>query len=396
MNREFYLINDIFRAGVIEAFDIYSENKELLKDWMFIGCDNKGINHIRKVILTKEIANNFWLINFFKYPYIYFIEYRTFLKDKVAYFIDYSVSMDTQILSYMKRYIFNAKENIPKGFNEVLNYLILNDINVDPFEYLYENYKDIDEHINDVKMTLYAYEIFKNTNKDYWLSSSLLMANKKHSEIMNTIEWEIREYKKGYPSIRNYQEKVYNVTYICLLEMVIIELKYKAKTWHFKLNLYLKYLNDILGVMVHREIIIAQEYFKKGQNLRFFKKISKDMKKPFTIIKNMTWDLYHIHNIERNKLLFVLDDAYYIPCLLTYDFGLAEITKLCNIKKMAINTKTRQIIINYVEMDEIRSNEKFSKWFTDEAFFKRKPIENIDEEIKRLEQELINVLSKLE
>lgn len=313
---ELYLINAIFESSVMDSFKIYFENKEVLKNWKFIGCTSITENKIRNIICTKEVYNNYWLINFFKYKYLYFIEYKAALKDTIHCFIDYSVSMDTQILSYLKRFVFNSKENIPGNFYEVLNYLITNDVNVDPFEYLYENVNNIDSHLNDITMTLYAYEVFKSLNKDYWISNYLLISNLKHSEIISTVNSEIRELKTVFKNIKEQMNIMFNLIYICLLKMIIIELYYSHKSWYFKLDKFLEYLNDIIGVMAHREIILAKEYFIKGHNLRFFKRINKNMKQPFDIIRNMTWDLYHLHNIERNNLIFTNDDVYFIPCLL--------------------------------------------------------------------------------
>lgn len=59
---------------------------------------------------------------------------------------------------------------------------------------------------------------------------------------------------------------------------------------------------------------------------------------------------------------------------------------------MAVNFKTREINIRYYEMDFIMNDIRFKKWFTDKAFFNRLPIKNMDEEIKKLENELLDIL----
>lgn len=393
LKREFDLINKICGADIYEGFLIYKENREILKDWMFIGCDSNNINQMKKIIHTQRLYDECFLLNFFKYIYIYVIDYRTTLQDKILFFLDYSVSLDTQILSYIKRYLFNPKENIPKNFLKVLNYLILNNINVDPFEYLYENYDDFNSRSNDILMTLYAYEVFKNLNVSYWKSNYLLTTDLTHKEIIKKVNEEIDILKDTFNNIKEYRDKCYNLTYICLLKMIIIELTYSRRKWEFKLDLFLRYLNYEVGLMVHREIIIAKEYFYKGHNLGFFKKINKNMKEPIKIIKNMAWDLFHIRNIERNKMAFSSNNIYFVPCFLTYDKNLAEIVRLCSIKKMAINETKRSIVVCYDEMEEIRRNELFNKWFTDESFNKRQVITDLESEVKKLEQELLKIIN---
>lgn len=79
--KELYLINAIFGADILESFEIYFENKEILKYWRFIGCTNITQNKIKNIIHTKEVYNSYWLINLFKYKYIYFIEYKAAFND---------------------------------------------------------------------------------------------------------------------------------------------------------------------------------------------------------------------------------------------------------------------------------------------------------------------------
>jgi len=391
-SKEFYLINGIFGSDPYQGFLIYKDNKEMLKDWMFIGCDPNNINQIKKVIHSKKLFDKCYLLNFFKYNYIYVIDYRTTLKDKILFFLDYSLSLDTQMLSYIKRYMFGSKETIPNNFAKVLNYLIINNINVDPFEYLYENFNNFDERHNDIFQTLYAYETFKSLDVTYWKSNYLLMSNLSHKEIVENVNKEILMIKYSFAKMKDYRDKCYNLTYICLLKMIIIELKYRKKKWEYKLDLFLCYLNNEVGLMVHREIIIAKEYFLKGHNLGFFKKITSNIKEPIKVIKNMAWDLFHIRNIERNQIAFNQNNAYFVPCFLTYDKNLAEIARLCSIKKIAINTVKGNVITCYWEMEEIRRNENFNKWFTDIAFQKRQVNSDLENEILKLEDELLEII----
>ncbi|MDP1615332.1 MAG: hypothetical protein Q8L68_06000, partial [Methylococcales bacterium] len=52
--------------------------------------------------------------------------------------IDYSISLDTQALSYLEPYI-NGKTLDVKDFAEVFEFLVRTDVNVDPMPYLLEN-----------------------------------------------------------------------------------------------------------------------------------------------------------------------------------------------------------------------------------------------------------------
>lgn len=388
----FILINEILSSDYLEAFRLYKANRELLKNWKFFGCDPNFINHFPNFLLSNNFFDEAWLINFFKYDYYYFLEYKTTQTIRANYCYDYSISLDTQFLSYLKRYCFCSKETLSTSFYKILDYLIQNDINVDPFEYIYENEELWNNNKQDIYMTLYAYEVFKNIDKKEWKTSKIMFSNLSFSEINKRVNESVQQIPKIIKLYHNTINVIYQRTYSCLLEMIILQLTYPKKSWEFKFDLFLKFLNNTMGIMMQREIIIAKNYFRTRNRLRFFKKINKNMKDPIKIVKNMAWDLTHIRNIERNKLLFTFQDAYYIPCILTYDAGLAEIIELCKIKSIAFNVLSRDLIIVYYESLELAADQKFAYWFSEEAKNKRKPINDVETLIVCQEHKILEIV----
>lgn len=388
----FIYINKILSSNYREAFKTYNDHKELLKDWKIFGCDPNFVNPFPKFILSNHFFNEAWLINFFKFDYCYFLEYKTTQMFRANYYYDYSVSLDTQFLSYLKRYYFCSKDTLSTNFYKILDYLIQNDINVDPFEYIYENEENWLNHKQDIFMTLYAYEVFKNVDKKEWRTTKIMFSNLSLTEINKNVNENFNQlvqiFKEHHPIVHS----IYSHTYCCLLQMIILQLTYPKKSWKFKLELFLEFLNKNIGIMMQREIIMTKHYFNTGNYLRFFKKINKNMKDPIKTIKNMAWDLTHIRNIEYNKLLFTFKDVYYIPCILTYDAGLAEIIQLCKIKSVAYNVQTNNLIIVYYETLELRANQDFAYWFSHEAKNKRKPVDDLTPLIIQQEKKILEIV----
>lgn len=388
------LVNEMFTKGKTEAFYFFLNHKEELKDWRFIGCEPFGKNEIAKNIQTKTLENNTYLINFFKYPYLYFIESKTLEKEMAYYYLDSSVSLDTQILSYMERFLLENQNAIPNGFFKTIDYLLTNKINVDPFEYLFENKADWERNEEKIEKTWYTYEIFKTADINTWQKEKVLKSNKSSKEILSTTHENKRKLEQFLEKTNDFRENIFDICYALLLEMCLVELRNPKKSSENKLKIFLEYTHSVLGFLPHREIIIAKEYFEKGHNLAFFKKINTQMKQPLKVIKNMAWDLTHLRNIERKTLSFTLDDVYFIPCLLTMDKALAEIASLCSFRMVAINQKKRQMVVCYDEIKKLNHPELYIKWFNEEMFQKRKPIKKIKDEILTLESQILELMKE--
>ena len=58
--------------------------------------------------------------------------------------IDYSISLDTQALSYLEPYLRGSGSRLPADFAEVFSFIARLDVWVDPIPYLHENLANLD------------------------------------------------------------------------------------------------------------------------------------------------------------------------------------------------------------------------------------------------------------
>lgn len=129
----------------------------------------------------------------------------------------------------------------------------------------------------------------------------------------------------------------HDVIYCLLLKMAQIQLKEGGSEKFSKINSFVEFMHENISAIFMRETVIAMEYFKKGQNLRFFGKIQKNRDDVLDNLKNMAWDLWHLRQSEE-ALTFRPDinARYFFPAFLTLDNRLIEILKLYSLKACAI------------------------------------------------------------
>ncbi len=177
--------------------------------------------------------------------------------------------------------------------------------------------------------------------------------------------------------------------------MILIQLSNSKKTVDEKMESFLEFCHLKISKISLRECIIALEYFKNGQKLRFFGKIQKGNNNLVRDIRNMAWDLYHISDLERRMSDFNEDynEKFYLPAFLTFDKRLIEITELYSLNAIAFSKKGELLpavnidrLINSISIQNI-----FGKYFSEEfKVIRRINMGNvdIDQIIKRLEYQI--------
>lgn len=394
MKKANLLINEIAQEeDILTAFSLYYNNIEILKDFEIILSRNKSINDIPFPLKTKNIEEKAYLRNAFKYNGIFFLDEKTVIemmqgkKVKIPY--DYSVSLDSNMISYLDRSVKRNFSKVPKEFLNAITYLIKEDVNFDGLEYLMENYKGVKENKKEIKENLISYEILKNIDKEALFNYKLIVPNISMKEIEEKANQEYQMWleileRKEFKSII----KQYNLCYLLLLKMCQIELQHKNKSLENKLEIFLEFMQKDLGFLCIKELLIAKNHFQKGNNMLFFRKIQKGSKKILKDLKNMSWDLFHIRRIEQNRSFFNKDN-YYIPLFFTFDKGLMEIIDITRLYTLIYNKKDRTSASTYSDFLEQRDffiNSKLEKYFTKEKAEERTPCKSIDAMITSLEK----------
>lgn len=263
---------------------------------------------------------------------------------------DYSIALDTQTVSYLEPYLSGNRGRLPKDFREVFEFIARDDVFVDPIPYMIENLPNIleEENVLGIKEKLIGYERLRELDASALHSTGDVRFKSSDEEIERRVDEHLSMMKEDAAQPEILESVLYDhaVMYSLLLKMTIIQLrKPQALAVASKVNEFLEFLNDRLHTLFLREIVVATEYFKKGQQLRFFGKIQRSepdcLPELLDQLKNMAWDLLHLRmmegmlNVRLRTTALRSRPRYYFPSLLTCDRRFIEVIDLYPLKAYA-------------------------------------------------------------
>ena len=144
--------------------------------------------------------------------------------------------------------------------------------------------------------------------------------------------------------------------------MADIQLNKSHLSLYDKEKEFVKFFHEKIGLLSDRETNLAKLYFMYGTKIGFFSKIQKGNKNIIKSLKNMAWDIFHIHNtinnlaIQTNKIIDIT-----VPLFVTYDKRLKDILPIYKLKAAAFIKNSSQKWLNYVTniIDPIIQNKYF-------------------------------------
>lgn len=116
---------------------------------------------------------------------------------------------------------------------------------------------------------------------------------------------------------------------ILIAKTIQIEFEYRRKGIKYKIDKLIDFVNEELGIIQERELIVCYLYLKKGKEVsKFFKGIQKNARNILKKIEGMAWDLTHIRIMELSIQFDIDEDKpVCLRSLLTFDNGLRDILK---------------------------------------------------------------------
>jgi hypothetical protein len=257
-----------------------------------------------------------------------------------AFPIDYSISLDTQAISYLKPYLEGQLTRIPKDFKEVFEFISQDSVNIDPLPYISENYHNLQSEHGQARIfgILKAYEILRTIDTK-WLQE--------HNEVKSVLpESELSTRAQVFIS-RMFMDQANKTAlagldfsqqsmYALLLKMAEIQLNLPQESAKSKILEFLTFCDKELATIFMRETVIARAFFTRGQKLEFFAKIQRNKSDLLHILNGMAWDLWHVRQLELSLTLRPAPQArYFFPALLTFDKRFIEIIDLYPLKALA-------------------------------------------------------------
>ncbi|EXC47854.1 hypothetical protein ABTG11_16675 [Acinetobacter baumannii] len=262
---------------------------------------------------------------------------------KSDFLIDYSISLDTMALSYLEPFIYTPKNNqLHDKIKEVFDFISRDDVFVDASPYILENsfnfldQSKVDKIFNRIK----AYEFLRNFDSEFYNKTGGIRSKKTEAELIKSTQEIVSNkiYSLQNENLIKSISKRFNMQYILLLIISIIQLKHTNKTLFEKMDLYFSYSEKYLSALSIREAFLARDFFIIKQDLLFFKHIQLRKANILDKLKNMTWDVLHFRNLEEASTFKLNKEArYFFPAILTFDVGFQEIIENFKVKGLVYN-----------------------------------------------------------
>ncbi|MFC7422093.1 hypothetical protein ACFQNF_19725 [Iodobacter arcticus] len=406
-------------SSVSEALLAYENFRSLIPDWKFVLASDKGA--IPGLSVNRVFSDGSAVRSLFAKERILVLDGATrseMISDGKAVFpIDYSISLDTQALSYLAPYLENKRSRLPEDFHEIFAFISQSNVFVDPGPYITENLTNVldSKNLNDIRRRLNGYETLRSIDEMHFKKTgevrSTILQNEQIIRVDDTLNMMIKNASD--PKILKAMLYRHTLMYCLLLKMSIIQLRRpQSKFSAIKLVEFLEFMDQRLHTIFARETIVAAEYFVRGQSkFGFFGKIQKKQPENLVLLKNMAWDLWHIRHIEEattthEQFLSGIQAPryrYFFPSLLTCDKDFIEVIDLYPLKSYAYQ-KNKYSPMPFSEIDWIAkvagSKEAehgfIQKYYSKDAIIRRDKMRiNVDENIDTIKHELEEELCKI-
>lgn len=214
-----------------EAYKIYKAFAPLLKDYKF--AFSSGSGPLPDFAVDRNFSAGAAIRSLFCSERVFVLDAETVEEMETggaSFPIDYSISLDTNAMSYLEPYIAGRRSGgIPHDFGEVFAFIARPDVHVDPVPYFTENlFKLADSKKPEaIYKNLIAYEILCTIDAE-WLA--------RDGEVRSTLtERELNVLAQGHmsrmyhvidnkPDMKRLARR-YQYGYACLLKMTAIQLR---------------------------------------------------------------------------------------------------------------------------------------------------------------------------
>lgn len=391
--------------NIEEALKLYCLSKPLIKNYKFIFSSKKGEKPGYAINLgfsATGIIKSIFLDNGIIVLDEKFIT-KLIKKKSYEYTVDYSISLDTNALSYIQRFIEFGHKMVTTDFHEAFNFIVHPDVNIDPMPYLEEClFKKRIDH-EEIFQNIKYYEIIRTLDDEEYRSSGKVKSKLSNNNLIKKTQETLSSIYSAYTKETKTKFLInVNCIYCMLIEMVIIKMKNPSQGLRKSLATFIWFCHKKLSTHYTGMYLVCMEYFKKGSALRFFKDIQNN-KKPEKLIahlKNMSWDIWHAYRLQLNSSLGISKADYYVSSLLTYDKGLKEILDIFSLECLVLYKNNTPLPFysrkRLNELDDIiKRNRTLESYFSSTASAERNKLcPKLTNKIPHLIDELENELKK--
>ncbi|RJP62545.1 MAG: hypothetical protein C4543_01815 [Ignavibacteriales bacterium] len=389
---EINVLQSIIDADHDDKFVLYHNYFDVIKDYAITFVDDKvGKNNYKYMLDILQIDSQYIFSPFHSHKLYTLNEEFVSSLSPMLYFFD--ISLDTNIVSYIDRfqrgtYLDGKPLEMVKSLGK--HRQIASTINLSP--YLNENCLFEGQINSQYKATIYNFFYYLNKFHHRWGFIAKRKSKKSTEMIIKNQELLLNS------PLADIFKQQFKIIYSSVLMIALLNLSNLNKK--DKIIKLIDFMANDIKAMDICLLEIAAVYFVKKHNLTFFGKLQKGMKDIVDIIRNLSWDIFHLRYQEfllSVKPVKGIDVNLVLFC--TLDKRLTEIQEIIKLKAIAYNTKTGNYYPFYQNESVLKmlSKEEVHKYFQPEKHFDRISTKlniNYDNVISNLEKTVITSYSK--
>lgn len=404
-------------AAIVEAENIndaallFSANFDLLENYIFFVSHDESSAILPSHAIDKDFKNTCAIRGLYQYKNVYIISSETidsfFLKKEQIIPIDYSISLDTQAVSYFHRFFIDPEhKELPPDFKEFFKFIADPEVNADPMPHMIENIYNLKNggNIHAIYDVKYAYEKFRNIDYNYYIKEGKFRFLIDDSEIKKIAQQQIsREiHRLSDSKFFDEYEKKFNLQYIIILIIAVIRWKYPKKHINTMLYKYFEMCQEYIGVIPVRDANLAYTVFL-GKT-KFYSEIEKNSDDFIRKLKGMAWDIFHFRHLESVTTMKLNDYTdYFFPAICSFDKRFVQLIEFYKLKGLAYKKGTSRVypvysfgIEDMIELTDKGRRKIEEDFFNNEVIMDRKiscesTAKNFKETILKLETEFFEL-----
>jgi hypothetical protein len=364
-NNEEFLYNLSKSESPSDVFGAWGSSKNNTKDM----CGIIALPNYEKSAYPTDLydlvnSDDSCVTPYFETDKLYFIEDKlleemfTNKPYRVNFSIDYSIMFDTNFSSYIHKFVSGlAITGTRNNIYIAIDLLIRKEFQFDYIFYMIENYynhfhNSVDdqntkqENQTKIHNNIVSLELFKSIDKEEYCSSGKLKYNiSKHEASLNADQL----FNDFY--ISDMGRKVLN-QYITLHDCIVLfligvlRIRFQSsKSPHNKLAELFDYVDNVVGVYLDRETIVAHKFFENPKSVHILSNLNKGMKreKLYKSINNIAWD-FTVPRIMEHLIQIGGEGRFFIPFFLSNDQNLRKLLRLYKVKGVLFNKNAEGLV----------------------------------------------------
>ncbi|AZF48250.1 MULTISPECIES: hypothetical protein [unclassified Pseudomonas] len=307
------------------------------------------------------------LVPYFSGGEVYFLNSAILLsyfeRGRADFKIDYSLMFDTNMASYVDALMRGRP--LKSMHNRVISFvddILSDDLNFDYFYYMAENVKEVKNIHQCPTASPLAFwrtlsKAFRRNLVSLQLFRSIDCAEYRRSSNPKPrfTHWEAARraitFSHSYYASKEGRERALSFVLmqrVILLQVIgIVKIQLSSnKSAKYKISEFFDYVNDVVGVYLDREAIVAHKYFVEPRLIKMLEKIKRGPKIPRRLLKkldNIAWDMAAPRYME-TLIMSQGEGDFFIPMFISFDGGLKQLMNAYQVKGVVFDNRRGGLI----------------------------------------------------